>query len=88
MADDQVRGLYGRPQTCRLRTRGSIVRRAKWVTFSCTGDPHQQVQCVAHVRLGAAGIRHGAGTYACGWTTRKKHNGHCFVSRIDVMAGD
>ena len=60
---------------------------SKWVTFSCTGVHTSKTSAL---RMYDSAVL----AFAMGRTVRvwvddtKKHNGYCFVSRIDVEASD
>ena len=56
----------------------------KWVTFSCTGE-HTTVADALRM-YDSAQLAFVTGRRVRVWVDdTRKHNGHCFVSRIDVM---
>ena len=60
---------------------------SKWVTFSCTGIHTSKSSALR--MYDSAQLAFVTGREVRVWVDdTKKHNGHCFVSRIDVMAGD
>ena len=60
---------------------------SKWVTFSCTGTHTSKSSALR--MYDSAQLAFVTGREVRVWVDdTKKHNGHCFVSRIDVMAGD
>lgn len=60
---------------------------SKWVTFSCTGTHTSKSNALR--MYDSAQLAFVTGREVRVWVDdTKKHNGHCFVSRIDVMADD
>ena len=60
---------------------------AKWVTFSCTGTHTSKSNALR--MYDSAQLAFVTGRTVLVWVDdTKKHNGHCFVDRIDVEAGD
>lgn len=60
---------------------------SKWVTFSCTGTHTSKSNALR--MYDSAQLAFVTGREVRVWVDdTKKHNGHCFVSRIDVMAAD
>lgn len=60
---------------------------AKWVTFSCTGVHTTKSRALR--MYDSAQMAFAMGRKVRVWVDdTRKHNGHCFVSRIDVEAGD
>ena len=59
---------------------------SKWVTFSCTGT--YTSKSTALRMYDSAQLAFVTGKTVRVWVDdTKKHNGHCFVDRIDVQAG-
>ncbi len=59
---------------------------AKWVTFSCTGTHTSKSNALR--MYDSAQLAFVTGRTVRVWVDdTKKHNGHCFVDRIDVQAG-
>ena len=59
----------------------------KWVTFSCTGTHTSKSNALR--MYDSAQLAFVTGRTVRVWVDdTKKHNGHCFVDRIDVEAGD
>ncbi|MCY3818984.1 MAG: hypothetical protein OXH52_06410 [Gammaproteobacteria bacterium] len=60
---------------------------SKWVTFSCAGTHTSKSNALR--MYDSAQLAFVTGRKVRVWVDdAKKHNGHCFVSRIDVMADD
>ena len=58
---------------------------SKWVTFSCTGTHTSKSNALR--MYDSAQLAFVTGREVRVWVDdTRKHNGHCFVSRIDVMA--
>lgn len=58
---------------------------AGWVTFSCTGE--HTTKSKAMLMFDSAMLAFAMGRKVRVWVDdTKKHNGYCFVSRIDVLA--
>ena len=59
---------------------------SKWVTFSCTGTHTSKSNALR--MYDSAQLAFVTGRTVLVWVDdTKKHNGHCFVDRIDVKAG-
>ena len=59
---------------------------SKWVTFSCTGNHTSKSNALR--MYDSAQLAFVTGRTVRVWVDdTKKHNGHCFVDRIDVQAG-
>ena len=59
----------------------------KWVTFSCTGTYTSKSSALR--MYDSAQLAFVTGRTVRVWVDdTKKHNGHCFASRIDVVASD
>ena len=57
----------------------------KWVTFSCTGEHATKSDALR--MFDSAQLAFVTGRRVRVWVDdTRKHNGHCFVSRIDVLA--
>lgn len=57
----------------------------KWVTFSCTGDHTSKLDALRS--FDSAQLAFVTGRRVRVWVDdTRKHNGHCFVSRIDVLS--
>ena len=60
---------------------------SKWVTFSCTGTYTSKSNALR--MYDSAQLAFVTGRRVRVWVDdTKKHNGHCFASRIDVVASD
>ena len=60
---------------------------SRWVTFSCTGTYTSKSNALR--MYDSAQLAFVTGRRVLVWVDdTKKHNGHCFASRIDVVASD
>ncbi len=58
---------------------------SKWVTFSCTGEHAAKAEALR--MFDSAQLAFVTGRRVRVWVDdTRKHNGHCFVSRIDVLS--